>query len=266
MLLVLGTCFFLGGIYYRQQRFSQTVNKVQTSLLFLSCIALIIPDTIRALQEDPDTILAENMKNLSRIIAILLFLMYICFMVFQLGTHRFLFSDLSHVKNEETQRAEEPEEPEEPALSIGAALIILTIISVLVAFISEYLIAALEELTKTQSVSQKFLSIILLPIAGNASEHLTAVFVAAKNKMDLSVGIAIGSSIQIAMFVLPVIVLFGWAIGKDLTLEFDGFGVLALTFSVIHTSFVAGDGVSNWLMGLELIATFLIIAIAFWFL
>eukprot|EP01024_Parvocaulis_polyphysoides_P071379 TRINITY_DN8890_c0_g1_i4.p1 TRINITY_DN8890_c0_g1~~TRINITY_DN8890_c0_g1_i4.p1 ORF type:complete len:546 (-),score=49.39 TRINITY_DN8890_c0_g1_i4:477-2081(-) len=265
MLLVLGMCFFMGGLQFSQQKYSQTVNKVQVSLLFLSCIALIIPDTLKALKgtETQGNYSPEDLQNMSHIIAVILMIMYICFLLFQLHTHNYLFSEVA--RKEEEQEDENEEEEEEPALSMGAALSLLTIISTLVAFQSEYLISALDQMANSKSVSQTFLSIIILPIAGNACEHLTAVIVAMKDKMDLSVGIAIGSSIQIAMFVLPVTVIIGWIIGENLTLEFDAFGVLALTFSVIHTSFVAGDGASNWLMGLELIATFLIVSVAFWF-
>eukprot|EP01023_Acetabularia_acetabulum_P031259 TRINITY_DN29392_c0_g1_i5.p1 TRINITY_DN29392_c0_g1~~TRINITY_DN29392_c0_g1_i5.p1 ORF type:complete len:548 (-),score=76.15 TRINITY_DN29392_c0_g1_i5:225-1868(-) len=297
MLLVLGCCFLFGGIYYHQQNFNQIANKVCNSLLFLSVIALVIPSALSFAQENSTTEQHRELEilYLSRGVAVLLAIIYICYLTFQLGTHNDLFSeeegDHKHKSNnnnnnndsnqnvdndqenkklsdsfKSSKRTESKEEAEDiPQFSLLAATFLLAAISVLVAVASEYLTDAINDLGTTSGVSQKFLSIIILPIAGNACEHLTAVIVAMKNKMDLSLGVAIGSSIQIAIFVIPVVVLVGWGTGKDMTLQFDTLGVISLTIAVIHANFITLDGVSNWLMGLELISTFLIIAFAFWF-
>jgi len=127
-----------------------------------------------------------------------------------------------------------------------------------------------EEVSKKSGLNERFLGLIILPIAGNACEHITAIFVAVKNKMDLAIGVALGSSIQIACFVLPVIVLVSWAIGpvnghKPFTLDFDAFITLILTLSVIHAYFNSADGNSNWLAGVQLVTTYILIALLYLF-
>lgn len=146
-----------------------------------------------------------------------------------------------------------------PTLSLSGALGTLTVITLLVAASSEYLTGALESVSSTFHINQAFLGLIVLPIAGNAAEHITAVFVAVKNKMDLAISVALGSSIQIAVFVLPVTVLAGWVMGKELTLNLDPFAVAMLTLSVVLTYFVSSDGLSNWLLGLQLVLTYVLI-------
>lgn len=146
-----------------------------------------------------------------------------------------------------------------PQLSLSGALFSLTLITITVATCSEFLTGAIEAVSESSGINQAFLGLIILPIAGNACEHITAVFVAVKNKMDLAISVALGSSIQIATFVLPVTVLAGWAMGKELTLDFDPFAVLMTTVSVILAYFVSSDGSSNWLLGLQLVVTYLLI-------
>ena len=130
-----------------------------------------------------------------------------------------------------------------------------------------FLTGALEDVSKKSGLNQAFLGLIVLPIAGNACEHITAVFVSIKNKMDLAIGVALGSSIQIAVFVIPVTVVVGWIAGKPFYLDsFSPFPTLMLTFAVIHAYFVSSDGNSNWLMGVELITTYALIAMLYLFL
>jgi Ca2+/H+ antiporter len=148
---------------------------------------------------------------------------------------------------------------EYPQLSLLGALFSLTLITITVAACSEFLTGAIEAVSESSGINQAFLGLIILPIAGNACEHITAVFVAVKNKMDLAISVALGSSIQIATFVLPVTVLAGWAMGKELTLDFDPFAVVVLNCSVILAYFVSSDGSSNWLLGLQLVVTYLLI-------
>ena len=130
-----------------------------------------------------------------------------------------------------------------------------------------FLTGALEDVSKQSGLNQAFLGLIVLPIAGNACEHITAVFVSIKNKMDLAIGVALGSSIQIAVFVIPVTVIVGWVFHKPFFLDsFAPFPTLMLTFAVIHAYFVSSDGNSNWLMGVELVATYTLIAMLYLFL
>lgn len=151
-----------------------------------------------------------------------------------------------------------------PHLSLLGALFSLTLITITVAACSEFLTGAIEAVSESSGINQGFLGLIILPIAGNACEHMTAVFVAVKNKMDLAISVALGSSIQIASFVLPVTVLAGWAMGKELTLDFDIFAVLCLFCSVILAYFVSSDGSSNWLLGLQLVVTYLLIGAVYY--
>jgi Ca2+:H+ antiporter len=169
----------------------------------------------------------------------------------------------------EVERGEEGEgEGEgdgEPRLSRPAALLALAAITAVVAACSELLTGSLESFSSSLGVSRAFLGIIVLPIAGNACEHMTAVMVAMRNKMDLALGVAVGSSIQIALFAVPLAVVAGWATGRDLSLSFDPFAVIALTLSVLHTNLVVADAQSHWLMGVQLLATYAVVAVVYVF-
>ncbi|KAK9915517.1 hypothetical protein WJX75_000169 [Coccomyxa subellipsoidea] len=250
LLLVLGFCFLCGGSKYKQQSFNMMVNKACCSLLFIASVAIVIPTSALSFF-GPQRVTDDTLRNLSHAIAILLILLYLCYLLFQLKTHSSFFS--------------ESEGEGEPALSLVAALAALTGITVVVAVCSEFLTGALEDVADKSGLGQAFLGLIVLPIAGNACEHITAVFVAVKDKMDLAIGVALGSSIQIAIFVLPVMVLVGWAIGRPFLLDIEPFAALVLTLSVIHTYFVSSDGNSNWLMGVQLVATYLLIALLYLF-
>jgi len=157
----------------------------------------------------------------------------------------------------------ENEDVQTPALSFTGAMGTLLLITVLVAACSEYLTGAIEAVSGTFGINKAFLGLIVLPIAGNAAEHITAVFVAVKDKMDLAISVALGSSIQIAIFVLPVTVLAGWVMGKEFSLDLDPFAVVMLSVSVILTYFVTSDGSSNWLLGLQLVMTYVLIGSVF---
>lgn len=248
LLLVLGMCFFFGGLKYKEQRFSTLANKVSSSLLFLACIAIMIPSTAKVVY-GPAIITQDTLFHLSHAIAIILVGIYLGYLLFQLKTHADCF--------------EGEESTETPALSLSGAVTCLLSITAIVAVCSEYLTGAIEAVSETSGINQAFLGLIVLPIAGNAAEHITAVFVAVKNKMDLSIAVALGSSIQIAVFLIPVVVLVGWAMDKPFTLDFDSFAVLMLTVSVILAYFVSSDGTSNWLLGLQLVATYCLIGFVF---
>jgi Ca2+:H+ antiporter len=244
LLLVLGTCFLLGGAKYKQQTFNTMVNKASASLLFLASIAIVIPSIGPQLTAD---ISPEDVRRISHGTAILLAFVYLCYLFFQLKTHHSMFV--------------EEDSGEQPSLSLVAAIGMLGAITAVVAVSSEFLTGALQEVSEMSGISQAFLGLIILPIAGNACEHITAIIVAMKNKMDLAIGVALGSSIQIAVFVIPVVVIVGWIIGKPFLLDFDPFLVVMLTLSVIHAFFVSSDGQSNWLMGVQLIGTYILIAL-----
>ncbi|KAI9765895.1 MAG: hypothetical protein M1840_007036 [Geoglossum simile] len=161
----------------------------------------------------------------------------------------------------------EPKEEEElPQLSVATALITLVVSTTLVAFCAEFMVGSIDELSEKAHISKNFIGLILLPIVGNAAEHATAITVAIKDKMDLAIGVAVGSSMQIALLVIPLIVVIGWIMHIDeMTLYFDGFQIAVLFVAVLLVNYLIQDGKSHWLEGVLLMSTYLIISIAAWF-
>jgi len=157
------------------------------------------------------------------------------------------------------------EEEEMPTMSLTATIILLVVVTVLVAITAEWLVDSIDGLTDTGHISKEFVGVILLPIVGNAAEHVTAVTVAVKDKLTLSMGVAVGSSIQIALFVIPFSVILGWILDKPLTLLFDPFESIILFLSVLTVNYVVADGKSNWLEGLLLMFLYVILAVIFWY-
>jgi len=157
------------------------------------------------------------------------------------------------------------EEPVVPTLSLIGALVTLAIATALIGVCAEFLVDSINAVTCKYHVSEYFVGLVLLPIVGNAAEHATAVTVAIKDKMDLAIGVAVGSSMQIALLVLPLMVVLGWIIGADMTLVFDDFQIVVLFVAVILVNYLISDGKSHWLEGVLLMALYLIIALAAWF-
>ena len=168
--------------------------------------------------------------------------MYILYLVFQLRTHAILF-------DAENPGEEDESEPEEAQISPWAAASVLVVVTVMVAVCAEYLVDSIDSLVETAHISKTFIGLILLPIVGNAAEHVTAVVVAVKDKMDLAMGVAIGSSMQIALLVTPFLVILGWIIGVDMTLRFETFETVVFFLSVLVVTYVIQDGKSNYLEG-----------------
>jgi len=192
----------------------------------------------------------EDVLLVSRIAAVFLLCMYIQLLIFQLYTHKDLFDE---------------ESDEKPALSFFAAAVGLVSMTMLVTVFSEFLVASIDGFVSECGISKTFVGVIILPIVGNAVEHITAVSMAMKNKMDLAMGIAIGSSTQIAMFVVPVTVLIGWSYGKDMTLNFPMYEVILYILSILISIHSTTSGTTNWLGGSLLIFTYLMIATGFYF-
>ncbi|OLQ08117.1 Ca(2+)/H(+) antiporter [Symbiodinium microadriaticum] len=252
LLLVLGMCFFCGGLQYNTQRFSPTGARAQYSLLLLAVLALVIPTVVLLTGARPDSELL-----ISRGCAIVLAVLYVCYLVFQLYTHKDQFGTEAN--------EEEPAEEEQPMLSKGASLALLLVATVIVAPLSEGLTGSVEGVTKTLQLSDAFVGVILLPIVGNAAEHLTAVTVATKDKMDLSLGVALGSSTQIALFVVPFTVIAGWFMDVPMDLNFKSLDVSILLLTVLIVGSTISDGESNWLEGAALIGAYLLIAVSLWY-
>ncbi|KAK7679802.1 Vacuolar calcium ion transporter [Cerrena zonata] len=153
----------------------------------------------------------------------------------------------------------------EEHLSVTGSLLVLVVATVLVSFCADYLVGSIDDIVESSGLSKTFLGLIVIPIVGNAAEHVTAIIVAMKDKMDLAIGVAVGSSLQIAIFVTPFMVLIGWIIDVPMSLYFSTFETAILFVSVFITNLVILDGESNWLEGAMLISTYLIIALAFFY-
>eukprot|EP00124_Ichthyophonus_hoferi_P001017 Ihof_evm12s45 gene=Ihof_evmTU12s45 len=238
LLLVLGMSFFFGGIKNMpEQSFNLAGASSFSSLLLLSLIGLCVPAAFHFVlsPEEQAQKYPEDELMVSRIIAVILGFMYLMYLFFQLKTHSTFF----------VSEEDEDAEPEEPILSLGAALTMLAVVTISVAVCSEYLTGSIEGMS--QHMSPTFIGVILLPIVGNAAEHLTAVTVACKDKMDLAIGVAVGSSTQIALFVIPLITLVGWAIDQPMALNFHMFNTVILLVTVLIVNLTLTDGKSNYL-------------------
>ena len=233
ILLVLGCCFLSGGLFRREQSFNGTVASTMSSLMAVSTASLIIPATLYAVMRnskaDVDT--DNNILILSHGTAVILLILYVLYLLFQLKTHAALF-------DEEQSEDGGSEEKEPDILSPPAAAVALIIVTVLVAVCAEYLVDSIDSIVETAHISKTFIGLILLPIVGNAAEHVTACVVAYKDKMDLAIGVAIGSSMQIALLVTPFLVILGWIIGQKMTLHFETFETVVFFLSVLITNYL----------------------------
>ena len=253
ILLVLGVSMFAGGIKYERQKFNQTAAGMGASLLLLAAVGLVIPALFHFTASGRNVTVE---KHLSLVISLILFIIYTLSLLFTLKTHRHLFAGDPHSAS---NLGEKP-------WSKRASVIVLTVVTCLVALMSEMLIGALEPAAGQLGLTQVFVGVILVALVGNAAEHSTAVMVAVKNKMDLAYGIAVGSSLQIALLVAPLLVFASYLFEAPLDLIFTPFEVAAVTMSVLVVGFVALDGESNWMEGAMLVGVYLMLAIAFFFL
>jgi Ca2+:H+ antiporter len=224
-----------------------------SSLMAVASASLIIPATLYAALANSKSDAQKNILILSHGTAIILLVLYIMYLWFQLRTHTDLFESESGATIEARNRAadseEEEEEEEERILNPWAAGICLLVITVAVSFCAEFLVGTIDDIVESTHISRTFIGIILIPIVGNAAEHVTAVVVAWKNKMDLAIGVAIGSSLQIALFVTPSLVILGWIMGREMTLHFQTFETVAFFLSALVVTLLIQDGKSNYLEG-----------------
>lgn len=270
LLLVMGMCFLFGGLVHRgtsgqgsEQTFSSAVAQATCSLMTLSSASLIIPAALYAVLDQSDSDPEQKNRSiliLSRGTAIILLLLYVLYLVFQLKTHSNLFDAESQAVDE----ADDDTEVEEPTIGPISAAVVLVVTTILVAICAEYLVGSIDDIVEHSSISKAFIGLILIPIVGNAAEHVTAVVVAIRNKMDLAMGVAIGSSIQIALLVTPFLVIVGWIIGQPMSLRFETFETVAFAVSVLVVTYTVQDGKSNYLEGAMLLGLYIIIAVAFY--
>ena len=255
MLVVLGAAILLGGLRHGVQRFDPHIAGVNASIMALAIMALIIP-AIFELGSPQHSPTHEDIVNLSDGTAIVLIVLYGLYLVYTVFTG-------GPVRTAAAHGDEEAEEPRD-GRKLPTALGLLAISTVAIVFMSEVLVGALEPTAEAWGMSELFVGVMLVPLVGNIAEHLVAVQVALKNKMDLSIGIAVGSGLQIALFVAPVLVLVSQFVGpQPMSLVFNQFELVALIAAVIITVMISVDGRTNWLEGAQLLALYVIIGIAF---
>jgi Ca2+:H+ antiporter len=253
LLFVLGMSMLLGGIRHGEQTFDRQRASADSILLMLAVTALAIPSFFS--QANAGIHNPTAVEALSLGVAGLMLLLYILGLIYSLRTRK---SPLSRPSADPALHAK--------GWGLRTAFAILVPTTIGVVWMSEILVGQVEPVVASLGVSEFFLGVILVPVIGNIAEHLVAVSVALKNKMSLSVEIAIGSSLQVALFVVPFLVFVSLAMGNPLSLVFNSFELVALIGGVLITAFVASDGESNWLEGAELVALYLMTALAFFFL
>jgi Ca2+:H+ antiporter len=299
LLLVLGMCFFFGGLRRQEQFFNITVAQTAASMLALAVASTIVPTVFDHNDDATDN---GHVAAISRGTAVILLIVYTAYLFFQLKTHHVMFCEESQkvpakryrkaikpgaivqamvnptgmfangVSDQEELRTvmmslhpKEEEGEEDPQLHFWVAIGTLAGTTVVIALCAEFMMDAIDAVTEEGGLSEEFVGLILLPIVGNAAEHATAVTVAIKDKMDLAIGVAVGSSMQVALFLIPLLVIIGWGMGIDeMTLSFDLFQVAVLFVSVLLVNYLINDGKSHWLEGQLLVCLYSIIAVCAW--
>jgi Ca2+:H+ antiporter len=262
ILLVLGAAMLVGGIGRDRQFFNATAANVQSLMLFLAAAAMVMPAIFELVEgQGLPSVNAERVdygstvEQLSVAVALVLAGTYVAGLIFSLKTHRDIFNPPG-------------EQSEESAFgwSTRRSVLMLAIAGIAVGVMSEVLVGSIAEASESVGLSEFFIGVIVVAIVGNAAEHWVAVLVAYKNKMNLAVNIAIGSSAQVALFVAPILVLASFVIGPEpMALVFNGFEVGALLFAVLIANYVTHEGESTWFEGVQLLAVYLVLALAFGF-
>ena len=250
ILLVVGASMLAGGLKYKTQKFNQKVTEVSSSMLLFAVLGLSIP-ALFTHTVDP-SLLNTRYEGLSVFVAVIMILIYILSLYFSFSTHKDIYSSTK-------------EEENHAKWSLNKSILVLIISTVLIAIESEFLVNGIESITESLGWSQFFVGIILIPIIGNAAEHSTAIVMARKDKMDVALEIAIGSSLQIILFVAPVLIFLS-LLFTPMSIVFNEFELIALIASVLIANRVSHDGESNWLEGVQLLAVYLIIAASFFIL
>ncbi len=261
ILFVFGLSALLGGLKYHTQTFNRTAASMGATLLLLSAVGLVVPAIFHGLVSE-----AGAQRELSLEIAVVLMVTYLLSLVFTLKTHSQLYAGVAGAgAGPAADDALEPVGGEE--WSKRKALLVLVGAAATVGWLSELLVGAVEEAGEALGMTEVFLGVVVIALIGNAAEHSTAVLMALKNKMDLALHVAIGSSIQIALFVAPLLVFLSYVIGPaPMDLHFTSFEVLAVALSVLIIAQVADDGMSHWMEGVQLLAVYAILALAFYLL
>ena len=262
ILLVLGAAMLVGGLPRDKQTFNATAANAQSGMLLLALAALVFPAVFQLIHGGGLPAVGEervhfgsDLEKLSLGVSLVLLASYAAGLLFSLRTHRRVFNPFEAEEQEESHR-----------WSMRTAVIALAVSAVLVGLMSEILVGSITEASKEIGLSEFFVGVFVVAIVGNAAEHWVAVLVAAKDKMDLAVNIAIGSSAQIALFVAPVLVLLSFVVGPEpMALVFNGYELGGLLFAVIIANFLTQEGESNWFEGVQLLALYAVLGLVFYF-
>jgi Ca2+:H+ antiporter len=262
ILLVLGAAMLIGGLPRDKQTFSRTAANAQSAMLLLALAALIFPALFQLIHGGGLPAVGEervdfgsDLEKLSFGVAIILLVSYVAGLFFSLKTHRAVFNPFEGEAEEESHR-----------WSVRQAAVYLAVSAVLVGLMAEILVGSISEASEDIGLSEFFVGLFIVAIVGNAAEHWVAVLVASKDKMDLAVNIAIGSSAQIALFVAPLLVLLSFVFGPDpMALVFNGYELGGLIFAVLIANFVTQEGESNWFEGVQLLALYAVLGLVFYF-
>jgi len=253
LLLAMGMSFLVGGLKHHNQEYNPASIRVYSSMMMIAVLSLTVPSAFHRFMGSETPTEHENALNIS--LSIVLLIAYVLYLVFMLKTHKDFFKS-----------SEASEEEHEDRWSLKRSIASLIIASVLAAFMSEVLVGAAEETGEVLGMSSIFIGVVFLAIVGGAAESISAIAMGAKNKMDLSIGIALGSSIQIALFIAPMLVLLSLVVGPhQMNLSFSRALVGSLFLGVILGAMISGDGRSNWYKGVQLVIVYLIIAMMFYF-
>ncbi|MBM0741637.1 calcium/proton exchanger [Phormidium sp. CLA17] len=261
LLLVMGLSMFLGGLRYKEQEFKPVVARMNGSTMTLAVIAIVLPAMVISTS---NVVEPSSITGLSMFVAAVMIAVYAFTLLFSLKTHSYLYEvGVVELEGESTEADHGEGGHEKPNLWLWMGVLLVATIGV--AFVSEIFVGAVEEATAGLGLTPLFTGVILLPLVGGAAEYVTAVRCALKNNMDLSVSVAMGSSLLVALLVAPLLVIVGQVIGQPMDLNFNLFEVVAIAIAVITANLISLDGRSNWLEGMLLLATYAILGAAFYF-
>ncbi|XP_022734048.1 vacuolar cation/proton exchanger 5-like [Durio zibethinus] len=256
LLFVLGCAFFFGGIVRKEQVFNKATAAVDSGLLLMAVMGLLFPVFLHSTHTEVHLGISE--LALSRSSSCIMLLAYVAYIIFQLKNLR----DLDESQNGENSD-DNDDDDEAPEISKWESVIWLAITAAAISILSEYLVDAIEGTSLAWGVPVAFISVILLPIGGNTAAVTTSVMFAMKNKLDVSLGVAIGSSTQISMFLIPFCVVIGWIIGRPVDLNFQLFETATLFMTVLFVAFMLQEGTANYFKGLMLLFCYQIVAASY---
>ncbi len=261
-MLIFGLSIIVGGIPHKEQSFNRENAGLQSSMIFLSIIGLAIPTLLAITVFQSDSVNGEiKIQLLSDSFTIILLCVYIAGIIFTFVTHKYLFTSTVHSNESNTLSSVNLK-----SWSKKKSFLILGFSMLGVVVVSEILVGSVEETGKSLGFGEMFVGAIIVGIVGNAAEHSSAILLARRGKIDLSIGIAAGSGTQIALFVVPILVFAGIALGQPFTLEFTIYELVTLFLAAIILNLIAHDGKSNWFEGVMLTSVYIIIALGFYFL